>query len=132
MNNTDSKLVSKKLLVIDDDGRNIFALTAVLNGRGWETLKATNVKDALKLLSGGETSIGVILMDIMMPDLDGFEAIRLLKSMDRHNSIPIIAVTARAMPGDKEKCLAAGADDYVSKPVDVDLLCWLLEKYLNQ
>lgn len=131
MNNTDSKLVSKKLLVIDDDGRNIFALTAVLNGRGWETLKATNVKDALKLLSGGETSIGVILMDIM-PDLDGFEAIRLLKSMDRHNSIPIIAVTARAMPGDKEKCLAAGADDYVSKPVDVDLLCWLLEKYLNQ
>lgn len=131
MNNTDSKLVSKKLLVIDDDGRNIFALTAVLRGRGWETLKATNVKDALKLLSGGETSIGVILMDIM-PDLDGFEAIRLLKSMDRHNSIPIIAVTARAMPGDKEKCLAAGADDYVSKPVDVDLLCWLLEKYLNQ
>ncbi|MGZ3914446.1 MAG: response regulator [Flavisolibacter sp.] len=132
MNNSDSKLVSKKVLVIDDDGRNIFALTAVLRGRGWETLKATNVKDALKLLSGGETSIGVILMDIMMPDLDGFEAIRLLKSMDGLTSIPIIAVTARAMPGDKEKCLAAGADDYVSKPVDVDLLCWLLEKYLNQ
>jgi len=116
----------KTILIVDDDSRNIFALSAILKARGFKTESATNVEDALiKLGDGNNTAF--ILMDMMMPDMDGYEAIPLIKKQQRFQHIPIIAVTAQAMSGDREKCLAAGADEYISKPVDVDRLIEILK-----
>jgi CheY-like chemotaxis protein len=118
------------ILLVDDDQRNIFALSAVLKTRGYTVLSAANIRDAYAILEGpGEISI--ILMDMMMPDMDGYEAIPLIKNDDRFASIPVIAVTAQAMPGDKEKSIAAGADDYVAKPVDIDLLTTIIDEHLK-
>jgi CheY-like chemotaxis protein len=120
----------KKILVVDDDSRNIFALTAVLRTRGYLSMSATNVSDAVELLKT-DSGIGIILMDMMMPDMDGYEAIPRIKSLDGMPTLPIIAVTAQAMKGDRERCLEAGADGYISKPVDVDALVNLLKQYLG-
>lgn len=117
----------RSILIIDDDNRNIFALSAVLKVRGFKVLSASNMIEAFSLLDA-DNSIGVILMDMMMPGMDGYEASSRLKSEQKSHLIPIIAVTAQAMKGDKEKALAAGADDYISKPVDVDLLMKKLEE----
>ena len=122
--------MNKSVLIIDDDSRNIFALSAVLKARGFATLSATGMDEAFSLLQGS-TGVGIILIDMMMPGMDGYEAIPRLKSENRYKDIPVIAVTAQAMAGDREKCLAAGADDYVSKPVDVDKLVGLLNDYLK-
>lgn len=122
--------MNKKILIVDDDHRNIFALSAVLKARGYQPLSASNMKDAFSLLEH-EAGVGVILMDMMMPDMDGYEAIPALRSIPAYRQLPIIAVTAQAMTGDREKCLAAGADDYVSKPVDVTVLVDKLNRYLN-
>lgn len=122
--------MNKKILIVDDDHRNIFALSAVLKARGYQPLSASNMKDAFSLLEH-EAGVGVILMDMMMPDMDGYEAIPALRSIPAYRQLPIIAVTAQAMTGDREKCLAAGADDYVSKPVDVTVLIDKLNRYLN-
>lgn len=116
----------KTILIVDDDSRNIFALSAILKARGFQTEAVTNVKDALKKLDDG-LQPAFILMDMMMPDMDGYEAIPLIKKQPRFQNIPIIAVTAQAMGGDREKCLAAGADEYVSKPVDIDRLTQILK-----
>src|SRR5690349_7146844 len=109
------------ILLIDDDQRNIFALSAVLKSRGYTIVSAANIKDAYAILEE-KVPISIILMDMMMPDMDGYEAIPLIKSDARFASIPVIAVTAQAMPGDREKSIGAGADGYVAKPVDIDLL----------
>lgn len=122
--------MKKKILIVDDDHRNTFALSAVLKARGYQPLAASNMKDAFSLLEQ-EAGVGVILMDMMMPDMDGYEAIPALRSMPAYRQLPIIAVTAQAMTGDREKCLAAGANDYVSKPVDVTVLVDKLNRYLN-
>lgn len=122
--------MKKKILIVDDDHRNTFALSAVLKARGYQPLAASNMKDAFSLLEQ-EDGVGVILMDMMMPDMDGYEAIPALRSIPAYRQLPIIAVTAQAMTGDREKCLAAGADDYVSKPVDVTVLVDKLNRYLN-
>ncbi|WP_247236613.1 response regulator [Telluribacter sp. SYSU D00476] len=119
----------KTILIIDDDSRNIFALTAVLKAKGYVTASAGSMKEAFELL-GWHENIGVILIDMMMPDMDGYEAIPLLKADQRYKHIPVVAVTAQAMTGDREKCLAAGADAYQSKPVDVDQLMEILAAYL--
>lgn len=116
----------KTILIVDDDSRNIFALSAILKARGFKTESATNVEDALTKLGDGNNT-AFILMDMMMPDMDGYEAIPLIKKQQRFQHIPIIAVTAQAMSGDREKCLAAGADEYISKPVDVDRLIEILK-----
>lgn len=121
--------MSKTVLIIDDDSRNIFALSAVLKAKGFVTLSASDMTEAFGLLQS--TEVGVILMDMMMPGMDGYEAIPRLKNESRYKDIPVIAVTAQAMSGDREKCLAAGASDYVSKPVDVDKLVGLLNDYLK-
>lgn len=120
--------MNRKILIIDDDNRNIFALSAVLKSRGFETAAFGSIEEAFANLSRN-TDTSVILMDMMMPGMDGYEAIPLLKKDENFKHIPVIAVTAQAMPGDREKCLAAGADDYLSKPVDVDRLAVLLQKY---
>jgi two-component system cell cycle response regulator DivK len=120
----------KKILIVDDDNRNIFALRAYLNAKGFDCVAATNSADAINLLSN-ETSIGIVLMDMMMPEKDGFETITEIRKKPSLQDLPVIAVTAQAMQGDKEKCIIAGADNYISKPVDIDILIKLLDGYLN-
>ncbi|RYF78486.1 MAG: response regulator [Chitinophagaceae bacterium] len=122
--------MNKKILIIDDDSRNIFALSAVLKAKGYATTSATSMAEAFTILEQ-PTSVGIVLMDMMMPDMDGYEATAALKNDERYGHLPVIAVTAQAMVGDREKSLAAGADDYLSKPVDVDALTDLLNRYLK-
>lgn len=120
----------KELLIIDDDSRNIFALSAVLKAKKYQCISALNASEGLKLLSSNK-NIGVVLMDMMMPEMDGYEAMEKIKSTDALKDIPIIAITAQAMAGDREKCLAAGADGYISKPVNVDELVKLLNQLID-
>ncbi len=120
----------KSILIIDDDRRNTFALSAVLKAKGYTTLIANNMVEAFAILQS-EKQIGIILLDMMMPGMDGYDAIPLLKSTENYKHLPVIAVTAQAMQGDREKCIKAGANDYVSKPVDVDVLFKILNEYLK-
>lgn len=115
----------KRVLIIDDDARNIFALSATLKAKSYECLSCLSAEEALKVLKGDE-HIDVVLIDMMMPDMDGYEAIPLIKQIPSRLTTPVISVTAQAMVGDKEKCMQAGADGYISKPVDVDKLLALL------
>ena len=117
----------KRVLIIDDDSRNIFALSATLRAKSFECLSCMSAKEALQIMNSNEP-IDAVLIDMMMPEMDGYEAIPLMKQIAHRNATPIISVTAQAMVGDKEKCLMAGADGYISKPVDVDKLLLLLSK----
>jgi two-component system, cell cycle response regulator DivK len=119
---------NKRVLIVDDDSRNIFALAAVLKAKGFQIVSSTSAVEGLRLLEE-DKGIGVVLMDIMMPDMDGYEAIAQIRSNPSLSQLPVIAVTAQAMVGDREKSLAAGANDYISKPIDVDVLLGLLNKY---
>jgi len=120
----------KPVLIIDDDIRNTFALSAVLKAKGYTTFIANNMVEAFAILES-EQQIGIILLDMMMPGMDGYDAIPLLKSTEAYKHLPVIAVTAQAMPGDREKCFEAGADEYASKPVDIEALFNILDKYLK-
>jgi CheY-like chemotaxis protein len=117
--------MKKRVLIVDDDARNIFALSAILRSRQFECVSCLSAEEALKLLETDEP-VDIVLLDMMMPDMDGYEAIPLIKEIPARANTPVISVTALAMVGDKEKCLAAGADGYISKPVDVDKLLQLL------
>ncbi len=119
----------KKVLIIDDDNRNIFALTAVLKAKGYQCLSAIGGEEGLQLLEA-QKDIAVVLMDMMMPGMDGYEAIAKMNADPELKNIPVIAVTAQAMLGDRERCLNAGAVGYVSKPINVDNLTDLLVKYI--
>jgi len=120
----------QNILVIDDDKKNIFALCAVLRSRGFECIGVQSAKEGIDHLLINK-DIGMVLMDIMMPDMDGFEAINEIKKLQELSSIPIVTITAQAMPGDREKCIAAGANDYLSKPVNIDQLMALIRHYLG-
>ncbi len=117
---------TKKILIIDDDSRNIFALNAVLKAKKYQCLSASSVVEGFKILST-DGNIGVVLMDMMMPEMDGYEAIAKMKEDHELKNIPVIAVTAQAMVGDKERCIEAGAAGYISKPVNVDSLIKILD-----
>ena len=119
---------SDKVLIIDDDSRNIFALKAVLRSKGFTCLTALSAGDGLKHLADHQ-DIGIVLLDMMMPEMDGYEAIGQIH--DLKPSLPVVAVTAQAMVGDKEKCLEAGATGYVAKPINVDELMVLLNRFLK-
>ena len=119
-----------KILLIDDDSRNIFALNAVLKARGFQCETASTAIEGIEKLNHDAT-IGIVLMDMMMPEMDGYEAIANIRGNPQTSHIPVIAVTAQAMVGDKERCMAAGANGYVSKPINVDLLLDLLHIYLK-
>jgi two-component system cell cycle response regulator DivK len=119
----------KKILIIDDDSRNIFALNAVLRSKKYVCLSATSASDGFEILTKDQ-DVGIVLMDMMMPEMDGYQAISKMKENAQMKQIPIIAVTAQAMVGDKERCLAAGADGYISKPVNVDELVQQLNLHL--
>ena len=114
-------LANRKALIVDDDMRNIFALASVLEEHGMRQVWADNGRDAIKMLLG-ETTIDIVLMDIMMPEMDGMETMREIRKVARLKDLPIVAVTAKAMKGDREKCIEAGAWDYLSKPVDTGQL----------
>lgn len=115
----------KRVLIIDDDSRNIFALTATLKAKSFDCLSCLNARDALDILRT-DAVIDAILIDMMMPDMDGYEAIPRIKNLENRKDTPIFSVTAQAMVGDREKCLRAGATDYIAKPIDVDRLLQLL------
>lgn len=117
----------KRVLIIDDDSRNIFALSATLKAKSFDCISCTNAQDALDLLKTDEV-VDAILIDMMMPEMDGYEAIPRIKNIEKRVNTPIFSVTAQAMVGDREKCLQAGATEYISKPVDVDRLLNLLSR----
>ncbi|MGN6702009.1 MAG: response regulator, partial [Burkholderiaceae bacterium] len=122
-------LAGKKVLVVDDDVRNIFALTSVLERNKMEVQSAENGRTAIELLRR-HPDTDIVLMDIMMPEMDGFETMRQIRTLDEFEDLPMIALTAKAMKGDREKCIEAGASDYVSKPVDTDQLLSLMRIWL--
>lgn len=117
----------KLILIIDDDNRNIFALKAVLKAKGFDCLSATSAQEGFSIMEKNE-NVAVVLMDMMMPEMDGYQAISVIKKSEKMQNIPVLAVTAQAMVGDKERCLAAGAAGYVSKPINVDELLTQIEK----
>jgi HAMP domain-containing protein/signal transduction histidine kinase/DNA-binding response OmpR family regulator len=119
------ELNGTKVLVVDDDIRNIFAMTSALERRGARVVCAENGRAGLEILEGGE-DVDVVMVDVMMPEMDGYEVMRRIRADGRFQDLPVIAVTAKAMSADREKCIASGATDYMSKPVDIDRLLTLL------
>jgi CheY-like chemotaxis protein len=122
-------LAGRKVLVVDDDARNIFALTTVLESQDMDVLSATNGRQAIEIINR-TPDLGVVLMDIMMPEMDGYETMREIRKDPELRTLPILALTAKAMKGDREKCLQAGASDYIAKPVNTDQLLSLLRVWL--
>ena len=119
------------VLVVDDDVRNIFALSSVLERRGMTVLSATTGREAIRLLD--ETpALSLVLMDIMMPEMDGYETMQAIRNNSIYRRLPIVALTAKAMRGDREKCLKAGASDYLAKPVNMDQLSSVLRTWLHR
>ena len=129
LHNSNEVLRGRKVLVVDDDARNIFALTSVLENQDAEVISATNGRDAIKTILNN-SEISIVLMDIMMPDMDGYETMRKIRELADFRSLPILALTAKAMKGDREKCLTAGASDYIAKPVNTDELLSLMRVWL--
>ncbi|REC54373.1 response regulator [Chryseobacterium piscium] len=120
-------LMNKKILIVDDDPRNIFALKLTLKARGYQIESSTMALEAIDMLKKDQ-NISVVLMDMMMPEMDGYEAIKIIRNTPEISEVSIIAVTAQAMPEDRQKCLDVGAQDYVSKPINVDVLLTAVEK----
>ncbi len=112
------------ILIVDDDTRNVFALKATLKAKGFNCLTSAGALEALKTLH--ESKVDLMLLDMMMPEMDGYETLNHLRKLDQFKEFPIVAVTAQAMAGDREKCLEAGATAYLSKPIDVDRLMEVL------
>ena len=128
---TDHVLSGRTVLIVDDDIRNIFALTSILEWRNMNIISAETGRDAIRLLQT-EPGIDIVLMDIMMPEMDGLDTMRVIRKLPQFNTLPIIAVTAKAMKGDREKCIEAGAWDYLSKPVDTEQLLSVLRVWLHR
>jgi CheY-like chemotaxis protein len=115
--------------VVDDDVRNIFALTSLLENHEVQVISATNGRQAIDILQKS-ADLSMVLMDIMMPEMDGYETMREIRSVPDFRTLPILALTAKAMKGDREKCLDAGASDYIAKPVNTDQLLSLMRVWL--
>ncbi len=125
----DKWIAGGAILVVDDDVRNIFAITSLLERHKLRVLHAESGRQALDLLAN-TPALDAILMDIMMPEMDGYETIRAIRQIPEYRSIPIIALTAKAMKGDRDKCIEAGASDYITKPVNLEDLIWMLRAWL--
>ncbi|WP_185146911.1 response regulator [Chryseobacterium echinoideorum] len=120
--------MNKKVLIVDDDPRNIFALRLTLKAKGYQIESCTMAQEAIDILKK-DNQVSIVLMDMMMPEMDGYEAVRIIRNTPEISQIPIIAVTAQAMPEDRQKCIDAGAQDYVSKPINVDQLMTVIQKF---
>jgi CheY-like chemotaxis protein len=131
LNSSDEDLIGRTVLLVDDDPRNIFALSSVLERRGMRVLTATNGSEAISYIES-HTDVAIVLMDIMMPEMDGYQTIERIRSNARFRRLPIIALTAKAMKGDREKCLEAGASDYLAKPVNTEQLLSALRMWLHR
>jgi CheY-like chemotaxis protein len=131
LHNSNEALRGRKALVVDDDARNIFALTTVLENHEMNVLSATNGRQAIEIIQN-TPDLSVVLMDIMMPEMDGYETLREIRKEQKFRALPILALTAKAMKGDREKCLEAGASDYIAKPVNTDQLVSLLRVWLHR
>jgi CheY-like chemotaxis protein len=125
----EAMLDGKKVLLVDDDMRNIFSISSVLNDKCMIVIEAENGREALAKIAV-HPDVNIVLMDIMMPEMDGYEAIGAIRKDPRFKALPIIAMTAKAMAGDQEKCIQAGANDYISKPIDIEKLLSLLRVWL--
>jgi CheY-like chemotaxis protein len=128
--NDDGRLQGKKVLIVDDDMRNCFALSRLLSDKGLIVHIASNGQKALDFLA--DQAVDLVLMDMMMPVMDGYEAMQQIRNLPQFRSLPILALTAKAMKGDQEKCLAAGANDYLPKPINIDRLYAMLRVWLYQ
>jgi len=131
LNSSDEDLVGKTALLVDDDARNIFALSSVLERRGMKVLTATTGNEAISLVESNP-AIAIVLMDIMMPQMDGYQTIGAIRRNPSFGRLPIIALTAKAMKGDREKCLEAGASDYLAKPVNTEQLLLAIRMWLHR
>jgi HAMP domain-containing protein/signal transduction histidine kinase/DNA-binding response OmpR family regulator len=131
LHSSDEDLMHRTVLLVDDDARNIFALSSVLERRGMEVLTATTGSEAIGVLNSAD-DVAIVLMDIMMPGMDGYETIQAIRSKAKFRRLPILALTAKAMKGDREKCLEAGASDYLAKPVNVEQLLSALRMWLHR
>jgi CheY-like chemotaxis protein/HAMP domain-containing protein len=131
LHGADDVLRDRRVLIVDDDARNIFALTTLLENHGMEVVSATNGRQAIDILHGPD-ELNIVLTDIMMPEMDGYETMREIRRSPRFKKLPILALTAKAMKGDREKCLDAGASDYIAKPVNTDQLLSLMRVWLHR
>ena len=131
LHRSDDALVGRKVLVVDDDVRNIFALSSVLERRGMTVLTAGTGREAIATLES-TPDIAIVLMDIMMPEMDGYETMQVIRQNTSFRRLPIIALTAKAMKGDREKCLEAGASEYLAKPVNTEQLLSALRMWLHR
>ena len=131
LNSSDEDLVGRTALLVDDDARNIFALSSVLERRGMHVLTATTGREAIALLES-TSDVAIVLMDIMMPEMDGYQTMGHIRANPKFRRLPIIALTAKAMKGDREKCLEAGASDYLAKPVNTEQLLLAIRMWLHR
>src|SRR5262249_1813412 len=131
LHRSDKVLTGKRVLIVDDDMRNIFALSTVLEEHEMVVVSADNGRDAVRIVQS-QRDIDIVLMDIMMPEMDGIDTMRAIRKIPELKELPIIAVTAKAMKGDREKCIEAGAWDYLAKPVDTEQLLAVLRSWLHR
>jgi hypothetical protein len=131
LHRSDDALVGKKVLIVDDDVRNIFALSSVLERRGMSVLTAGTGREAIAILDS-TPDVAIALMDVMMPEMDGYETMQVIRQNPALRRLPIVALTAKAMKGDREKCLEAGASEYLAKPVNTDQLLSALRTWLHR
>ena len=128
---TESALAGKRVLIVDDDVRNVFALASALEAHGMDVRFAENGREGLQSLQA-DPDVDLVLMDVMMPEMDGYETTRAIREVPELASLPVIALTAKAMQGDREKSIAAGASDYITKPVDMDQLIALMRVWVHR
>jgi CheY-like chemotaxis protein len=131
LNRSDEDLIGKTALLVDDDARNIFALSSMLERRGMRVLTATTGAEAIDLVKS-TPDLAIVLMDIMMPEMDGYQTIGAIRDDPAFRRLPIIALTAKAMKGDREKCLESGASEYLAKPVNTDQLLTAMRSWLHR
>jgi CheY-like chemotaxis protein len=131
LNSSDDDLIGRTVLLVDDDARNIFALSSVLERRGMRVLTATTGREAIEIVEN-TPELAIVLMDIMMPEMDGYQTMGVIRENPDYRRLPIIALTAKAMKGDREKCLEAGASDYLAKPVNTEQLLSALRMWLHR
>jgi CheY-like chemotaxis protein len=129
LHNVEEVFKGKKVLIVDDDVRNVFALTSVLEANGMEVVFAENGREGIETLQANP-DVSLILMDVMMPEMDGYQTTAAVREMPQFKQLPIISLTAKAMKGDREKSIASGASDYITKPVDTEQLVSLMRVWL--